>query len=476
MTALEKTGAQVRAELGHPVIDGDGHILEFMPQVFDYVADVGGPKMADAYKATLGQRGHRDVWWTRPSAEHSIDTLTAMLPGLYVERQAELGFDFSVLYPSMGLGIGNIGDADLRAGVNRAYNLMNWDLYGPYQDRLTPAACIPNHNPDEAIAELEFACGELGFKIAMLTSEIRKPLPEIAAGAPDLAANTVRVYSLGIDAEFDFDPMWQKLVDLKVTPTCHTKTIGIGSNRNSTTNFVFNHLGAFASGSDFMARSVFMGGVTRRFPELNFGLLEGGVGWGCQLFNDLVEHWEKRNKDALLKNLDPRKLDQALAEAMFAKYGNERMTPARIRTGSPFRQVDMDFDEAELDEFAACAIEKAEDIEGLFAKPFYFGCEADDAMVPVAFDKSLHHFGATFNAIFSSDVGHWDVVDILKVLPEAYKFVETGRLDNDQFRAFTFEHAVRLFGEGNPAFFKGTAVEAEAAAVLGARSERAAAE
>jgi hypothetical protein len=35
--------------------------------------------------------------------------------------------------------------------------------------------------------------------------------------------------------------------------------------------------------------------VTRRFPQLNFGFLEGGVGWAAQLFGDLIEHWDRRN-------------------------------------------------------------------------------------------------------------------------------------------------------------------------------------
>ncbi len=36
--------------------------------------------------------------------------------------------------------------------------------------------------------------------------------------------------------------------------------------------------------------------------------------------------------------------------------------------------------EAMLDEWAACGIERAEDIKTLFVDPFYFGCEADDPM------------------------------------------------------------------------------------------------
>jgi hypothetical protein len=37
-------------------------------------------------------------------------------------------------------------------------------------------------------------------------------------------------------------------------------------------------------------RAYNIGGVTRRFPQLNFGFLEGGVGWAVQLFGDLIEH------------------------------------------------------------------------------------------------------------------------------------------------------------------------------------------
>ena len=49
---------------------------------------------------------------------------------------------------------------------------------------------------------------------------------------------------------------------------------------------------------------------TRRFPELNFAFLEGGVGWAASLFADLIGHWEKRNRDAL-ENTNPANLDHA---------------------------------------------------------------------------------------------------------------------------------------------------------------------
>jgi hypothetical protein len=72
------------------------------------------------------------------------------------------------------------------------------------------------------------------------------------------------------------------------------------------------------------------------------------------------------------------------------------------------------------------------------------------------------------NAIFGSDISHFDVPDMREVLPEAFELVEDGLITSDDFRDFIFANAVRLWGEVNPRFFQGTAVEREAAAVLAA--------
>jgi hypothetical protein len=59
------------------------------------------------------------------------------------------------------------------------------------------------------------------------------------------------------------------------------------------------------------------------------------------------------------------------------------------------------------------------------ATPYYFGCEADDRMNAVAFGNAMP-LGARINAIYSSDVGHFDVVDMRDPLPEAFELVEEG--------------------------------------------------
>ena len=127
------------------------------------------------------------------------------------------------------------------------------------------------------------------------------------------------------------------------------------------------------------------------------------------------------------------------------------------------------------DDYAACQITRKEDWVDLFTRPFYFGCEADDRMNAVAFGK-LNPFGARLNAIFSSDVGHFDVPDMRMVLPEAFELVEDGLITADDFRDFTFANSVRLWGQQNPRFFEGTRVAKEAAAVLKPQPARVAAE
>ena len=106
-------------------------------------------------------------------------------------------------------------------------------------------------------------------------------------------------------------------------------------------------------------------------------------------------------------------------------------------------------------------------IKDLFVPHFYFGCEADDPVTAWAFDTKKNPYGAKLNAIFSSDIGHWDVVDMRGVTAEAYELIEHGLLNEDEFRDFMFSNAARMWGSTNPDFFRGTVVEREAAKVLG---------
>ena len=175
--------------------------------------------------------------------------------------------------------------------------------------------------------------------------------------------------------------------------------------------------------------------------------------------------------------MDPTKLDRTLLRQLVDKYGYEDIAAELTRRdGWPAKEEDsLDGGVPVHDDYAACEITRKEDWVDLYVKPFFFGCEADDRMNAVAFSK-FNPFGARINAIYSSDIGHFDVPDMVQVLPEAYELVEHGFLTHDDFRDFTFGNAVRLWGAGNPRFFEGTSVAKAAADLLGTTRARQAAE
>ena len=179
------------------------------------------------------------------------------------------------------------------------------------------------HTPEEAIEELDFTTRQLGSKVAMFGSGIARPLGVTkewtAKGLDPLVARHAVFYDqLGLDSDYDYDPVWKKCVELGIAPTFHTGGRSFGL-RNNPSNFTYNHIGHFAAAGHAVAKALFLGGVTRRFPELRFGFLEGGVGWGCQLFADLIEHWERRGK-AGLEYMHPSKLDRPLLRQLVDKY------------------------------------------------------------------------------------------------------------------------------------------------------------
>lgn len=458
--------AEIRARLGHPVIDADGHLIEFTPLVRDFLVEEAGESVAKRFdllvhssrltrqvplekKRELGMT--RYAWWGLP-CRNTLDRATAMLPGLMHRRLDELGIDFALLYPTYGLTVTAIDDAELRQAAARAFNRSAAELYAGHRDRLEPVAAIPMFTPEEALSELEHAVALRGLKAVMMAGVIPRPVP---------GAESVRgarwIDTLAHDSEYDYDRVWARCAELRVAPTFHASGQGWGT-RMSRTNYVYNHVGNFAAAGEAACRSLLLGGVPRRFPSLRFAFLEGGVAWAASLYSDLLGHWEKRNSVAI-SHYDPARLDRPLFEKLLALHAPPQIAARIDRLDDALLMLsDPDEDPAARDEFAACGIARPEDLRDVFTRQFFFGCEGDDPLTAIAFQRTLHPLGARLPAVFASDIGHWDVPDARKVLAEAWELVLRGHLDETDFRALTFGNAARLFGETNPGFFDATAV------------------
>ena len=471
---------KLHGRLRHPVIDADGHWIEYGPVMKEEFRRIGGEAAAEALavatqrvpaslKMTLAERTRKRVgqeaFWSSPS-DNVLDRATAMLPRLMYERLDDLGIDFSVVYPTAGLSFHRMQDTRLRRAICRAYNVFAADQFRGLGDRVIPAAIIPMYTPEEAIEELEFAVTQLGYKVVMVGGLMRRRVPAVEEEQPD-ASTLVEWYDvIGLDSPYDYDPVWRKCLELRVAPSFHNGARSILL-RNSPSNFCYNHIGHFASAGEAVAKAIFLGGVTRRFPGLNFAFLEGGVGWASMLYADLIGHWEKRNRQAI-ESTNPSKLDVAKLHELARKYGSPALAEAVGRRegleGDSNSTLTGGIEN--LDDYFRCQITRKEDIRDLFVPRFYFGCEADDPTNAWAFNRQASPMRARLNALFSSDIGHFDVPDMTEVVPEAYELVEHGLITDDDFQDFMFSNAVRFWGEVNPDFFKGTIVEKQAQEVL----------
>src|SRR5207248_2736679 len=197
--SAHKSPEQVRSQLKHPVVDGDGHWLEYAPVFSEKMRKAAGDKSAEGFLAAL----------------RSTTDALKMAP----------------------------------------------------EDRLTPAAIIPMHHPEEAIAELEFVTRQLGSKVGMFGSGMSRPVPAAAANDPESQRFAVSYDVLAIDSQYDYDPVWQKCVELGIAPTFHSSASGQGL-RNSPSNFVYNHICHFAAAGHAVLNAILLSGAARHFQKL----------------------------------------------------------------------------------------------------------------------------------------------------------------------------------------------------------------
>ena len=465
----------IHDQLDHPVIDSDAHWLEFGPMLKERIAKIAGREVAECFtglREAIGapqrmgpaERRRRRIahsgFWQLPMA-NARDRATAMMPKLLHERMDELGLDFCVMYPTGGAA--STPNAAMRRKATRAFNIFCADYFADYADRMTPVAVIPTNTPQEAIEELEYAVVELGLKAALFSGMVPRKVPAEEDGDHEDASRLGRWYDvLGLDSAYDYDPLWQKCVELGINPTFHAAGRGYAL-RRSPSNFTYNHIGHFASTAEAICKAMFLGGVTRRFPTLKMAFLEGGVSYACQLYADLIEHWEIRNRDAL-ETVNPANLDHDAVIALAQQFGPDDMARLMVdRDAVLYAAMEPETSvatggEADLDDFAACEIARVEDFRDLFAR-FYFGCEADDRMNVWAFNDRVNPLKTKINALFSSDIGHFDVPDMREVLEDAHGLVTEGLMSEADFRAFTFTNPAHFWTNNNPSFFADTAVE-----------------
>ncbi len=73
------------------------------------------------------------------------------------------GVDAEIIFPNKGLAMWATPDAKFAQAMCRVWNDWAWETFGPYNDRLSPMACLATSDLEGAIEETK-RCAKLGFR------------------------------------------------------------------------------------------------------------------------------------------------------------------------------------------------------------------------------------------------------------------------------------------------------------------------
>ena len=291
------------AKGGYKIIDSDMHIME-PPDLWQRYTD---KKYRDQAQVGVTSANVRDLRTTHPDGRPWGSTSQGVRaagvgnpnrPGghnyernqrLYADHAARgwstdaqleamdiEGLDVAVLFPTRGLHTlaEPHMEPGLAAALARAYNDWLYDFCAPAPDRLIGAAMISPFNMDDAVAEVERAVEELGFRAVFMRSNQMTDKPW---------------------HDPFYDPLWSALEENDVA-------IGFHESSSSGARQVGEHFEP-----NFMLRRVFAqpveqmmalasfcgGGVLERHPRLRAAFLEANCAWAPWLLWRLDEAYER---------------------------------------------------------------------------------------------------------------------------------------------------------------------------------------
>ncbi len=203
--------------------------------------------------------------------------------------------------------------------------------------------------------------------------------------------------------------------------------IGFGS-RVSPTNYVANHIGNFAAGTEAVCRSLFFGGVPTPLPGAAASPSSRAAWRGRATCSPTSSATTRSATATAIAHYDPRNLDRAqLERAASPRYGPSGLiAERRDRLDETLGFLsDPDEDPADLDEFAASGIGSVGGHRRGVHRAVLLRLRGrrPDERHGLRQPPSTRQ-GARLRAMFASDIGHWDVPDFTGVLPEAWELVE----------------------------------------------------
>lgn len=195
------------------------------------------------------------------------------------------GIDAAVLFPNKGLVMWGSQDQQFVQAQCRVYNDWAWELFGPYNDRMSPMAAIATGDLEGAIAEVTRAA-KIGFR------GITLPCKPIFGPHEPKHPN----YNLPL-----FDPLWAVIQETGLPITFHISTGRDPRAARKDGGAVINYVAHSLSPTVEPVANMCASGVLERFPQLRFAVIEAGIGWIPWALNAMDEAYHKHHMWAFPK-------------------------------------------------------------------------------------------------------------------------------------------------------------------------------
>lgn len=250
------------------IIDGDGHIVEDIAAICQYMPqEYIGKSFSEA-------RGKSPF----PPIDHLHSANRHFTPaGAFanVGREGwehflrEVQIESTVLYTSAGLAFGKIVSRDWAIELARAYNNWVHDTYMAKSSRFQAMGLIPLQEPQAAVQELRRMVNELGMCGAML--------PSTGANMPHLGSDR-------------FWPIYEEAERLGCSLGIHGGAHEGMLMDDLTPYAPVNALG-HPMGQMICFAGIIFNGIFDRFPGLRIGFLEAGCAWLLTCLERFTGSW-----------------------------------------------------------------------------------------------------------------------------------------------------------------------------------------
>lgn len=202
--------------------------------------------------------------------DHYMDNVQGRL-----EDMDEEGIQIQVLYPDLIMVDAGIEDQELACAMTRAYNDHISERCRPAPHRLKRIGVVALQDAQEAARELRRCVMDLGC---------------VGAVVPPILGNRLLHHR-------DFEAFFEEANRLGTAVAIHGVT-GVYSMpwQDLFSNNFGSHMVAMPVAYMVAMTSLFDGDMMERYPNIRFGLLEGGCGWAPYWVRRLDEHIETRRR------------------------------------------------------------------------------------------------------------------------------------------------------------------------------------